>query len=272
MNSRNEAAGTRLRSLFRPLLPTGLLNLFREWKAFRRIGLGGKEAIKGALTNAQREQRRTLRVDEMPEAAIRDVQYVVDVGAERGMWSEAVLDLFKPTTLLSIEPSPQSAAELRRRVSKHQRCEVVECAVGAEAGSATLHVMSDPLWNSLLTQSDAANDLYQPVQEEGTVEVKMSPLDEVVAHLPRIDILKIDVQGYELNVIEGATEALKKTCLLMLETNFVSHYEGDELFCELHQAVTSRGFQLHRIASPYYSDAGRLLYADAIFVNNAAPR
>ena len=71
-------------------------------------------------------------------------------------------------------------------------------------------------------------------------------------------------------LLDGARQSLGRTQAIILETNFVSHYEGDALFNQLHERMTREfGFYLHRWARPTYSRPdgdGRLLYADAIYV------
>jgi hypothetical protein len=68
-------------------------------------------------------------------------------------------------------------------------------------------------------------------------------------------------------VLDGARETMKRTKALLLEVNFVSHYDGDTLFVDLHNRMTDEfGFELFRYAEPYYQN-GKLLYADAVYIN-----
>ena len=102
------------------------------------------------------------------------------------------------------------------------------------------------------------------------VEVPVSPLDSLTYNLSEISLLKIDVQGYEREVLKGATRTLSKTRLVLIEANLVSHYENDILFPELNGLMSDAGFVLTNL-SPLFFKEGKALWADAVYLNNATP-
>ncbi len=85
----------------------------------------------------------------------------------------------------------------------------------------------------------------------------------------RIDLLKLDVQGAERRVLAGAAECLARTSVIMIETNFVSHYEGDDLFGDLGELLGEHGFQFWTMTALFYSPAGQAMWADAVFVRQS---
>ena len=97
-----------------------------------------------------------------------------------------------------------------------------------------------------------------------TVVVPSVTLDRAFAEVPMFSVLKIDVQGYERQVIAGAMASLERTRWVILEANFVSHYEGDALLPELHQLMTSAGFELANLSAPLIAN-GRALFSDALY-------
>jgi hypothetical protein len=86
-----------------------------------------------------------------------------------------------------------------------------------------------------------------------------------------VGLLKIDVQGYEIPVLEGAVSTLKSTCAILLEVNYVSHYCGGATFDLLHAKLKTLGFRTFGVSAPYSGPQGPL-WADAMFVReNLAP-
>lgn len=124
----------------------------------------------------------------------------VDVGANIGLYSVAAAQAVGPTGhVVAVEPTPRTAAVLRQNIQLNGLLEshditVHECAVGAETGSASLALhASDSGHNSLFADSDTT----------GAVVVDVVPLDDLVPAGARVDIVKIDVEGAELAVLEG---------------------------------------------------------------------
>jgi hypothetical protein len=99
-----------------------------------------------------------------------------------------------------------------------------------------------------------------------TVSVETTTVDELAGNRT-IGLLKIDVQGAEQEVLAGATATLPRTSAVMLEVTFVSHYEGDATFVQLHETMQEAGFRLAGISPPARTPQGAMLTADACYVN-----
>ncbi len=97
------------------------------------------------------------------------------------------------------------------------------------------------------------------------MNIPMVCLDDAVALDARVGLLKIDVQGYELQVLRGAKRTLRQTQALLIEVNYAQHYEGAVGFDEIHAFLANAGFHLYGISAPY-TDVNRPLWADAMFV------
>lgn len=116
----------------------------------------------------------------------------------------------------------------------------------------------------------------------GRSEVHTHRLDDLSQELgDRVDFLKLDVQGFELSVLKGAQELLKKVLVLHTEVEFVEMYEKQPLFAEVDQFLRQQGFVFHRFASvhgrplkPLHLNANPLqpisqqLWADAVYVRD----
>jgi FkbM family methyltransferase len=247
-------------------VPSGLLELLRRKRGLQALGYQDN-AWAAAASPRVREMLRTSRLPFFPAELLRHAKCVVDVGAHVGTWSEAVLELIRPQRLIAVEPTPDSFKALRHRIGSNPAVELVQAAVGASSGEASFRVMSDPLFNSFHPVQDDLASFYPHVEQTQTIQVQLVTLDELLGREEEVTVLKVDVQGGESAVLDGANEVLQRTSAVMLEVNFVSHYKGDTLFVDLHRRMTEEfSFELFRYAEPHYL-YGRLMYADAIYLN-----
>lgn len=77
--------------------------------------------------------------------------------------------------------------------------------------------------------------------------------------------MKVDVQGYELAVLRGASEVLARTSAVLLEINYVDHYEGATRFNDIYEVMWDAGFKLAAVSEPEMR--GVPLWADALFIS-----
>lgn len=118
---------------------------------------------------------------------------VVDVGANQGLYS-ALAVAAGAGRVIAIEPHPALAAALRML---SPAIDVRECAASDTDGTVSLHVFPESLYVSTIRQDG--------VEGAKPIEVSMRTLDELVGDVPRIDLLKIDVENLEAAVLKGAT-------------------------------------------------------------------
>jgi FkbM family methyltransferase len=250
----------RARRLARLAQPSGL-ELVRAVRRF-----GAAHALPTTLRQQLHayEQAQRYGLDLLPPMRLDD-GLVVDVGANDGSFTQAVLTIDPRARVLAIEPAPETAAALARRFAGDPQVRVDTHAVSDRAGTATLNVTRNSVFSSLLepgvTLERAYADAGTAVSERASVAT--ARLDDLVRE--RVSVLKIDVQGAEAKLLRGAGETLARTRALLIEVTFVSHYEQDTTFAELHPLLLERGFVLHGLAPPYV-ERGQALWADACYV------
>ena len=139
---------------------------------------------------------------------------VFDVGANTGQTTSAILRVLPGAIVHAFEPHP-GAFEGMRRLSMMQKNVVLNnCALGAQPGEQTLFENTSSDMSSLLP---LGQDGWEHVQARRTV--KVSTVDEYCAHrgIPRIDLLKSDTQGFELEVLKGASRMLERNLVHLID-------------------------------------------------------
>jgi len=204
----------------------------------------------------------------------------VDVGA-RGGPTSSWLKLTNRIEYICFEPDPAEAGSLRRFFESRQEFKglVMARALGAHEGLVSLN----------LTRFPPASSIFQPnhnllrdfeihpfLEVDRVVEVPVATLDAQLHTISKsCDFLKIDVQGYELEVLKGAENALKNSRGCELEVSFIEIYRDQPLFAEIDFFMRARGFFLadlervwwHYADVPDYAKLrGSLAYGNALYL------
>jgi len=215
----------------------------------------------------------------------REEQVVfADVGA-RGGPPATWLRLSDRIRYICFEPDPIEAQALRDYFSKHSPAQisVIEAALGSQSGTGRLFLTKYRPSSSLLRPNhDFLNQLSVGngfmIEEE--TQVNLTTLDQVLlAHKERCDFLKIDVQGYELEVLRGGIRSIHHAIGCELEVSFVEIYQNQPLFAEIDQWMRAKGFFLadlerfwwHRRRMPRpWQERGTLAYGNAFYLKRDA--
>ena len=200
---------------------------------------------------------------------------IFDVGANVGQSALEFAALFPGSRVFSFEPDPVVFQELKRNTDDNSRILTVNAAVGAESGRANLFVNELRVTNSLLDTSSEAGRFVEAdwLKHKEVVSVDLITLDSfcVEKKIETIHLLKIDAQGYELRILEGARRLIgdKSIPLIYLEVNFVPLYKDQPLFHQIYEYF--RGYD-YKLAGLYgaVSNQNYLVSSDALFVLDLA--
>ena len=223
--------------------------LRRYWKAARCLGYFDPAFFpyrNGAVWHRDYVNGFVLKMAEFPLP--RNARCIVDIGANVGLFSKAAEVYCPNARILAVEPSRQAFDELRARCGS--RVEAVKAAVGAVVGEATLHVAAQLASSTLLPPSAAIEEIFGgKIKPTGATEVvPLITLDKLRhdANLGRIDLLKIDVEGFEPEVVQGGLETIAHHVdRVMLEVSFARL--GSEKAMALLQSFFQLGFTLAHV-------------------------
>jgi FkbM family methyltransferase len=255
-----------VKSWIRHFLPFGLVRASQLASEMAAVGVDGRRAL-----DAKAPYRwKQLNFDLLPEGALREPRArIVDVGSNAGDWAADVLWLRPDAQLTCIEPDPRLARSLRERFASRPGVDVLETAVGEQAGTIDFRIMEDSVFNSARAPAAGVAAHYPATfRVVETIPVPVQTLDALLPGTERIALLKIDVQGYEREVLAGAARTLGRSDHVLMEVNFRPHYEGEADFFELTRLMQQHGFSIGNYSEP---KGGRkqALYADVLFVPSA---
>ncbi|MCO7239613.1 FkbM family methyltransferase [Aeromicrobium sp. CnD17-E] len=207
-------------------------------------------------------RRQRLLVD-------RGVDLVLDVGAARGGYATELREFGYTGRIVSFEPLAAAHADLVRAAASDPRWETRHTALGDTTGRQEIHVASNSDSSSLLPMADQHRASSPDIQMVGTETIEVSRLDDVAADVlgeARTPFLKIDTQGFERAVLEGAETTVPRLVGLQLELSFVTLYEGGMLANEAISWAYDHGFVLVGLDQGFTDPGGAVLQADGVFL------
>lgn len=193
---------------------------------------------------------------------------IVDVGANRGQFALVAQHCFPNARIISFEPLAKPAARFRSVFAGGPRVTLYEAAVGSQPGDATIHVSRRDDSSSLLPITATQNVLFPGTAEAGTAVIRVGPLREFISptDIEPAALLKLDVQGYELQALSGCEDLLDRFAYVYVECSFVELYAGQALADEVIALLQEREFRLNGVYNMTYDHSGRAVQADFLFI------
>jgi FkbM family methyltransferase len=188
---------------------------------------------------------------------------IIDVGAAHGDTTAYFLKLIPGCQVYNFEANPDLAAEIKKRFA-NQPVKTYPVALSDKADKLTFHIADNEFSSSYKEYND--NEQFQNIK---SVDVDAIPLDTIMNEensVNEIDILKLDVQGAELDVLRGANQTLKKTKMLIVEQSVDSPYIGGSKYYEVDNFLRDSGFDLLDIVITYRKDGLVLTEFDSIYI------
>ncbi|MEE8243591.1 MAG: FkbM family methyltransferase, partial [Pseudomonadales bacterium] len=195
------------------ILPHAVVAAWDWARRFEAIGLRPLSAWRAASFGASRRSLVASRLELLPPGLVRSLRTIVDVGANEGAWLESVLALHEVNEIHAFEPNPEAFERLERRLAARPRVNLHRIALGDRVARASLNVTGNDSLASLLSPAPLLAEAY--TEPRATVlrqiEDEVDTLDRVVPESLEVDLLKIDVQGYEARVLGGGHRLLGRT-------------------------------------------------------------
>lgn len=196
-----------------------------------------------------------------------DYRTVLDVGANRGQFALIAAERFPRAEIVCFEPLAGPRAVLERVFQDGATVRVVGTAVAASAKASEMFVSRANDSSSLLRPSDLQLATFPGTDVVETVTFMTERLDVLLNgdELARPILLKIDVQGTELEVLRSAGRLLDEVDTVLVECSFVELYHGQSLADEIIRFLHDRSFRLAGIVNPYIDALGVVAQVDLVF-------
>lgn len=214
---------------------------------------------------------RTSKRQFVKQLESRNVDVVFDVGANSGQYSAGLRKAGFNGRIVSFEPLSDSFSRLKSKAVNDPLWDCEQSALGDVDGTISINIAGNAEQSSsVLPMLKRHQDAYPPANYVGTQDVPIHRLDTVAPSILRTTdrvFLKIDVQGFEKQVLAGAKSTVNDRCVgLQLELSFLPLYEGGMLINEALNLLYSSGFTLTGLL-PCFTDPrnGQMLQADGVF-------
>lgn len=179
------------------------------------------------------------------------IDCVLDVGANVGQYRDFLrLNVGYDGPIVSFEPVAANVATLEERAAGDPRWDIVPVALGERDGTADIHVARGSVFSSFLEKAaDAVPEFRQRDEVAGVETVTLKRLDTVIGDIAAARdakslFLKMDTQGYDTKVVDGAAETLARVSALQSEVSFVPIYQGMESYRTSIPFLEALGFQV----------------------------
>jgi FkbM family methyltransferase len=196
----------------------------------------------------------------------RPLSTLVDIGANRGQFALAAR-AFSGAKIVSFEPLPEVAKIFMRVFNDDLSVKLHIAAIGEKSETKLIHLSARDDSSSLLEIGEAQSSFFPGTHEVGTLEVTVGALDNFLTkeEIVRPAMLKIDVQGFELQAIVGCKSLIGNFDYVYCECSFVELYKNQKLAGEVITYLYKLGFILTGIYNPSYDHVGNCIQADLLF-------
>ena len=237
-----------------------------------------KETLR-SLAEATGHEVRNTNVYTSPKLRHRllfsqlQIDLVVDVGANTGQFARQCRAAGYRGKLISFEPSAAAHASLLQSAAADPLWNVADrMALGAPTGETEINIAANSFSSSILPMLDSHLSAAPESRYLHKEKVPLRRLDDVLPsdNSSRRIFLKLDVQGYESQVLAGATQLLSQTLAVQLEMSLLPLYKGETLMPEICAMMAHNGFELWDLEPSFRNPTtGRLLQIDGIFTRSS---
>lgn len=196
---------------------------------------------------------------------------ILDIGANEGQFSLTMHSLLPNAKLIVFEPLQAAFNELKQKLPQVNTITMINAALGDEPGSIDFVANDFTASSSFLKMTEKHTTAFPFTAKTQVVQVRVEKLDTLAGELGIRGplLVKIDVQGYENQVLTGGEETIRMADVIIVETSFEMLYENQPQFDEIYRRLLGWGFEYKGSLDQVHDPRdGRLLQADSIFVRS----
>jgi FkbM family methyltransferase len=194
---------------------------------------------------------------------------ILDIGANSGYFALAMNALRPEVKIYSFEPLPECFEELKSKTKNIPNIQAFNIALGNQSGSLTFRRNAHNLSSSFLEMTNLHTTAFPDTTQSENTEVSIERLDDFVKNLTLNNplMVKLDVQGFEDQVLMGGMNTITQASVIITETSFYPLYKNQPLFNDIYQILKSCNYiYAGALESLYDPSTGRILQEDSIFI------
>ena len=182
-----------------------------------------------------------------------DIEKIIDIGAHKGEFLEKMLKIEKVNSFYAFEPQKNIFNELSEKFSKNKKVTLYNFAMDKEITIKKLKINKLSMTSTLAEINEKS--LYLKVKNfltfsksnfEDEYEIQTNTVDKIFENISlQKALLKIDVEGFEMNVIEGSQMKLKEIPFILLENQFGNHYINNN-FKDIVNILSKQNFKIYK--------------------------
>ena len=182
-----------------------------------------------------------------------DIEKIIDIGAHKGEFLENMLKIEKVNSFYAFEPQKNIFNELNEKFSKNEKITLFNFAMDKEITNRKLRINKLSMTSSLAEINEKS--LYLKVKNfltfsksnfEDEYEIQTNTVDKIFENINlQKALLKIDVEGFEMNVIEGSQIKLREIPFILLENQFGNHYKNNN-FKDIIKMLSKQNFEIYK--------------------------
>ncbi len=182
-----------------------------------------------------------------------NIEKIIDIGAHKGEFLENMLKIEKVNSFYAFEPQKNIFKELNKKFSKNEKITLFNFAMDKEITNKKLKINKLSMTSSLAEINEES--LYLKIKNfltfsrsnfEDEYEIQTNTVDKIFENISlQKSLLKIDVEGFEINVLEGSQIKLKEIPFVLLENQFGNHYKNNN-FKNITKLLSKQNFKIYK--------------------------
>jgi FkbM family methyltransferase len=200
------------------------------------------------------------------------INTIIDIGANIGEFTLIFAELFPEAEIYAFEPLPDCYNQLETKTKHIPTISTFNIALGSKKSIQNIHKSSWHPASSFREMSTMHKRNYPHSADHKEIEVTINTLDSILQldSLNKNILIKMDVQGFEDEVIKGGVSIFKQAKVIIVEVSFIELYKEEPLFHGIYLLLTSMGFEYKgSLKQSTDSNDESFLQADCIFINNS---
>jgi len=200
--------------------------------------------------------------------SIDNIQTVIDIGANKGQFTLIARHVYFDATIICFEPQSIAAEKFKNYFSKDKKIIFHQSAIGPINTTQSMHISKLNDSSSILPISNRQSSIFPGTEESHIEEIKVAQLHHFLSKEDLYDkriLVKIDVQGYELDALKGCEHLIHLFDFIYVECSFIELYKGQALAHQIIEYLNNKSFVLKGIYNTFYNKSYIAVQSDFLF-------